>query len=108
MGILLKDIGSFYIGGSQVTISGKPVYKRQFVKGGPVREVDPNGDFETGQMYVQDFKLDAPAQPYPVLLMHGGGVCGPVWEEHFAADQNWLPLFLEHGYDTYGSDAMDL
>lgn len=107
MGILLKDIGSFYIGGSQVTISGKPVYKRQFVKGGPVRKVDPNGDFETGQMYVQYFKLDAPTQPYPVLLMHGGGVCGSVWEENFAADKNWLQLFLEHGYDTYVADAME-
>ena len=46
MAILLKEIGSFYIGGHQITISGKPVYKRQFVKGGPIREVDPNGDFE--------------------------------------------------------------
>ena len=107
MGILLKDLGSFYIGGSQVTISGKPVYKRQFVKGGPVRAVDPNGDFETGQMYVQYFKLNAPTQYYPVLLMHGGGVCGSVWEESFAADKNWLQLFLEHGYDTYVADAME-
>lgn len=107
MDVLLKEVGSFYTGGHQVTIAGKPVYKRQFVKGGPVREVDPNGDFETGQMYVQYFKLAKPSQDYPVLLMHGGGVCGSVWEENFAGGKNWLQLFLENGYDTYVADAME-
>lgn len=107
MAILLKEIGSFYTGGHQVTISGKPVYKRQFVKGGPLREVDPNGDFETGQMYVQYFKLANPQKPYQVLLMHGGGVCGSVWEENFTGGKNWLQLFLESGYDTYAVDAME-
>ena len=90
MAILLKEIGSFYIGGHQITISGKPVYKRQFVKGGPIREVDPNGDFETGQMYVQYFKLETPHQKYPVLLMHGGGVCGSIWEESLTKNESWL------------------
>ena len=56
MAILLKEIGSFYIGGHQITISGKPVYKRQFVKGGPIREVDPNGDF-LYSTYLHGFKL---------------------------------------------------
>lgn len=107
MAILLKEIGSFYIGGHQITISGKPVYKRQFVKGGPIREVDPNGDFETGQMYVQYFKLKTPHQKYPVLLMHGGGVCGSIWEESLTENESWLQLFLKHGFNTYVVDAME-
>ncbi len=107
MAILLKEIGSFYIGGKQVTISGKPIYKRQFVKGGPVRLVDPNGDFETGQMYVQYFKMEKPAQKYPVILMHGGGVCGSIWEDSLTENKSWLQLFLEHGFDTYVVDAME-
>lgn len=107
MAILLKETGSFYAGGKQVTISGKPIYKRQFVKGGPVRTVDPNGDFETGQMYVQYFKLEKPLQKYPVILMHGGGVCGSVWENSLTENKNWLQLFLEHGFDTYVVDAME-
>lgn len=107
MSILLQETGSFYVGGHQVTISGKPVYKRQFVKGGPVREVDPNGDFETGQMYVQYFKLASPTHACPAVLMHGGGVCGSVWEENLNGGTSWLQLFLTHGYTTYVVDAVE-
>ncbi len=107
MAVLIKKIGSFYIGGRQVTIENKEKQRRQFVKGGPVREVDPNGDFTTGQMYVQYYELENPAYQYPVLFLHGGGVCGACWEALPNGEPGWLQWFLEAGYHCYVSDAVE-
>lgn len=104
---LLNKIGSFYVGGTNVEISGKPVYQRQFVQGGPIREVDPNGDFESGQMYVQYFLQDKPVSKYPVLLMHGGGMCGSCWESALDNDGGWLQYFLQDQYHVYVADAVE-
>ena len=40
------------------------------------RFVDPNGEFEVEQMYVQYVKLAQPKGKVPLLLWHGGGLSG--------------------------------
>lgn len=105
--LLLNKIGSFYIGGGNAEISGKPVYQRQFVLGGPMREVDPNGDFESGQMYVQYFLQEDPISDYPILLMHGGGMCGSCWENAPDNSEGWLQYFLQEKYHVYVADAVE-
>jgi len=104
---LLSKIGSFYVGGRTVKISGTPIYERQFVLGGPVRKVDPNGDFESGQMYVQYFLQENPISPYPLLLVHGGGMCGSCWENSLVESEGWLQYFLRQHYDVYVADAVE-
>lgn len=103
----IKEIGSFFTGGYNTNISNKEKYEAVFVKGGPTRAVDPNGDFESGQMYVQYYKLMQPKYKTPVLLWHGGGVTGACWETTPDKREGWLQLFLRKGYDVYNSDAVE-
>ena len=57
-GYVLKDFGTFHIGGRQVSLEDLPVKEIVFTKGSPPVKVNPNGDFEVEQMYVQYFKLE--------------------------------------------------
>ena len=41
--IALKEMGSFHVGGREVTISGKPVREVVFTPGGVPAKVDPKG-----------------------------------------------------------------
>ncbi len=53
--IALKDMGSFHVGGREMTVSGKPVKEVTFAPGGVPAKVDPNGVYQVEQMYVQYF-----------------------------------------------------
>lgn len=103
----VKEIGSFFIGGKTVKLEGLPVYETAVVAGGPKRTIDPNGEFTTGQMYVQYVKLEQSTKPYPVLLWHGGGCTGTSWETTPDGRQGWQMEFLRKGYDVYTSDAVE-
>lgn len=52
--IALKDLGSFHVGGREVTISGKPVKEVVFTPGGVPAKVDPNGIYQVEQMLAQN------------------------------------------------------
>jgi hypothetical protein len=70
--IVVREIGSFHIGGSVATVSGLEPREITFSPGSPPFRYDPNGDFQAGQMYVQYVRLANPRARYPLLLMHGG------------------------------------
>ena len=53
--IVLRDMGSFHVGGRIVEITGQPVKEVVFTPGGVPAKVDPNGNYQVEQMYVQYF-----------------------------------------------------
>jgi pimeloyl-ACP methyl ester carboxylesterase len=106
-GMQVRDIGSFHIGGGPVTLSGLPVRDIVFTAGAPPFRSDPNGDFETGQMYVQYVKLENPKARYPLLMMHGGGLSGVTWETKPDGGPGWQMFFLRAGHDVYVGDAVE-
>ena len=73
---LVKEVGSFHVGGRTATLSGMPTSEVVFTPGAPPIKVDPNGEFEVEQMYVQFVKLAQPKAKVPMLLWHGGGLTG--------------------------------
>src|SRR5207237_6188424 len=85
-GMRVSDVGSMHVGGRPVTLSGLPIREIVFTAGAPPFRVDPNGDFETEQMYVQWVKLVSPSGRYPILMIHGGGLTGVTWETKPAAN----------------------
>jgi hypothetical protein len=87
--ILLKEIGSFHIGGHEAVLSGQPTKEVSFTAGMAPVKVDPNGQFEIEQMYVQYFKLAAPKFRYPLLMWHGGGLTGVTWETKPDGKPGW-------------------
>lgn len=103
--IALRSIKSFYVGGSRRVIEGLPVQKRQIVPGAPEREVNMNGTYTVGQMYVQEYRLAKPIFPYPVLLWHGGGMCGSQWESTPDGRDGWASVLLQQGFDVVVSDG---
>lgn len=105
--LLVKEIGSFYIGGYRVALEGLPVYEAMVSASGPSRVVDPNGDFWTGQMYVQYTKLGSPKARLPILFWHGGGLAGSCWETTPDGRIGWQMYFLRQGYDVYISDSVE-
>lgn len=105
--IAVAEIGSFHIGGREVTVQGLPPRPLAFTQGQPPSISDPNGAYEAGQMYVHYVKLAAPTAQYPLLLMHGGGMTGVNWESKPDGAPGWQMYFLRHGHDVYVSDAVE-
>ncbi|MEW6375735.1 MAG: esterase, partial [Thermodesulfobacteriota bacterium] len=104
---ILKDFGSFHIGGSQFSLSGLPPREIVFTKGAPAFKVDPNGDYEVGQMYVQYMVPADQKSKFPLLMWHGGGLTGVTWETKPDGNPGWMHYFLKAGHPVYVSDSVE-
>jgi pimeloyl-ACP methyl ester carboxylesterase len=105
--IVLRDIGSFHIGGRVVEISGKPSETAVLSPGGIPATFDPNGAYQVEQMYVQYFLPEKRRGKYPLLLWHGGGLTGVTYETTPDGRDGWLNMFIRAGFDVYISDAVE-
>jgi pimeloyl-ACP methyl ester carboxylesterase len=105
----VKEVGSFHIGGRTATLSGMPIKDVQFTPSTPVMKVNPNGEFEVEQMYVQYVKLEPSSQKavYPLIMMHGGGLSGVTWETKPDGKPGWQMSFLRAGHDVYVADSVE-
>ena len=103
----LKDFGSFHVGGRQVTLEGHPVTESVFTQGAAPTRVDPNGDFEVEQMYVQYLIPSDQKSKYPLLMWHGGGLTGVTWETKPDGQPGWKNYFFKQGHPVYVSDAVE-
>src|SRR5262245_17663311 len=66
--LVLRDMGSFHVGGRIAVVSGKPVMEVRRTPGGPPTKVDPNGSYQVEQAYVQYFLPVQPRGAIPLLL----------------------------------------
>jgi pimeloyl-ACP methyl ester carboxylesterase len=105
--IALRDMGSFHIGGREVTVSGKPVKEVVFTPGGVPAKVDLNGTYLVESMYVQYFLPARPRGAVPLLMWHGGGLTGVTYETTPDGREGWLNWFVRQGWDVYNSDAVE-
>lgn len=105
--LVVREIGSFHVGGREVALSNLPTREISFTAGMAPIKVDPNGEFEAFQMYVQFVKLAQPRARYPLLLWHGGGLSGVTWETKPDGQPGWQSFFLRQGHDVYVSDAVE-
>jgi pimeloyl-ACP methyl ester carboxylesterase len=106
-GLAIKDVGSFHIGGKQVVLAGLPEKELRFTPSSPPIKVNPNGEFEAEQMYVQYVLQAAPKAKQPLLLWHGGGLAGVTFETKPDGGEGWQMAFLKAGHDVYTSDAVE-
>ena len=105
--LCLREIRSFFVGGSIRSLQGLPIEQRRLAHNGQARSVDPNGDYVSGQMYVQAYLQARPTRRVPLLLWHGGGMTGANWETTPDGRPGWLAFFLRAGFDVYVSDAVE-
>lgn len=105
--VSIKDIGSFYVGGKKIVLEGLQTSEVQYVPGGPMMKIDPNGEYIAFQMYVEYIKLEKPKAKYPMLMWHGGGLSGVTWETTPDGRPGWEWIFCQAGNDVYISDAVE-
>ena len=105
--IVLRGMGSFHVGGRIAEVSGKEVRTIVRVPGGPPSKLDPNGQFQVEQMYVQYFLPKNRKGKLPLLMWHGGGLTGATYESTPDGREGWLNMFIRYGWDTYLSDAVE-
>ena len=74
----------------------------------PPIKVDPNGEFEVEQMYVQYVKLGAAEGARCRCCCGTAADCrGVTWETKPDGKPGWQQFFLNAGYDVYVSDAVE-
>jgi pimeloyl-ACP methyl ester carboxylesterase len=105
--IVLRDMGSFHVGGRDVVVSGRPVTEIRRTPTGPLTKLDPNGTYQVEQTYVQYFLPANRRGAVPLLLWHGGGLTGASFETTPDGRPGWLNYFVRQGWDTYNSDAVE-
>ena len=103
----VKEIGSTHVGGRSAALHGLPLRQVTFSPGNPPVTVDPNGEFQIEQMYVQYVRLESPRARHPLLMVHGGGLCGVTYETKPDGQPGWQSYFLHAGHDVYVSDAVE-
>ncbi|MDH5858855.1 alpha/beta fold hydrolase [Lampropedia aestuarii] len=103
----LRDMGSFHIGGQAQTLCGQPTSQHLLAAGGQPVELNPNGTYVTGQMYVQYYWPETPEHTTPLFLWHGGGLTGACWETTPDGRTGWQQYFVRRGWDTHVCDAAE-
>jgi pimeloyl-ACP methyl ester carboxylesterase len=104
--LALADFGSFYAGGRQVRIAGLPARDIAFTQTASLA-YDPNGLYHFEQAYVQYFVPAELSHPLPIVLLHGGGMTGAMWEQTPDGRPGWLQHFLRQGLAVYVVDNVE-
>lgn len=104
---VLRDFGSFHIGGRTAALRDLPVKEVTILKGAAPVRIDPNGDYAVEQMYAQYFIPMNQKAKYPLLMWHGGGLTGATWETKPDGQPGWMHYFLKAGHPVYVSDAVE-
>lgn len=104
--ISLRRVYSYFIGGKGKSVSGLGVRDVHYSLSGVTRQSSIDGDYEYGQMYVQAFEQYYEIYASPILMWHGGGMTGSVWESTAHGEPGWLDFFLRKGYSVYLSDSV--
>lgn len=104
--ITLSDFGSFHVSGRLVQMTGKPQVSLHLTEALHQFTHDPNGHYAIEGAYVQ-YMIPANATGAAVLLIHGGGMNGAVWETTPDGRKGWLHLLLEAGHPVYIVDMVE-
>ncbi len=104
--LVLRAMGSFFVGGQTVETAGAPVEQHVLARNGVPVRIDPNGTTCLGQMYVH-VAVPAAASGPPVLFWHGGSLTGATWETTPDGREGWFNQFLRLGWACYNVDAVE-
>lgn len=90
--VLLEDQGSFFAGGSVVTMPGSFNY---------TKPLDPAGQTLHGDHAYVFYQKPVNAHKLPLIFLHGAGQSKKTWETTPDGRDGFQNIFLERGYSTY-------
>jgi pimeloyl-ACP methyl ester carboxylesterase len=96
--IVLEGQGSFYVGGREVRALGTFDATAVPLPG------SEGQTFWVDQMYVQ-YQVPVNARKFPIVLVHGGGGTGRVWESTPDGREGYQTILLRKGFATYIVDT---
>jgi pimeloyl-ACP methyl ester carboxylesterase len=110
LGAVLLAVGSLLAAGAaqaqEEATAGKPllVAKQGYFFVGGQYYTAPDGQFMKDQMYVEYQIPEHVTHPYPIVLVHGGGLTGTYMMGTPDNRDGWSTFFLAHGYAIYVPD----
>ncbi len=105
---MLGAIGVFFAGQAAKAQAQPPlILARQgyFYAGGHYDKAHPE-EHIIGQMYVQYQIPQNQTHPFPIVMIHGGGVTGASWFATPDGREGWAQFFLRRGYAVYVVDQV--
>jgi len=102
----LHDFGSYRVGGRLVHVQGQAVRRVAFTET-MHHDVDPNGTYCVESAYVQYFVPARRNTHPPMVLLHGGGLSGAMWETTPDGRRGWLHRLLAQGYEVHVMDNVE-
>ncbi len=100
----LRAIGSYMIGGQQITISGRSARSIYPMPGSAPLIWDDNGTYWDGQMAVQYLIPTTMASPLPLVLVHGGGLSGSCFDATPDGREGWISWLARAGFAVHVVD----
>jgi pimeloyl-ACP methyl ester carboxylesterase len=91
-GLMIRDQGSFAVGGSVVTHSG--TYD-------PMKQQSPDGQTFHGDHARVFYQVPASARKNPLVFLHGAGQSSRTWESTPDGREGFQNLFLRRGFGVY-------
>jgi pimeloyl-ACP methyl ester carboxylesterase len=102
----IAHVGSFHVGGRQIQVDGQDERTIAFTRSTSFT-YNPNGLYHVEQAYVQYFIPEQPISRIPIVLLHGGGFSGAMWETTPDGRTGWLQILLGLGFTVYVVDNVE-
>jgi len=102
----IAQVGSFHVGGRQVQVEGREERTIAFTRSTSF-PYNPNGLYHVEQAYVQYFIPEQRVSTLPIVLLHGGGFSGAMWETTPDGRPGWLQVLLSLGFAVYVVDNVE-
>ncbi|MCC6007008.1 MAG: alpha/beta fold hydrolase [Rhodobacteraceae bacterium] len=106
MGYALRAFGSYFVSGHVHEVRGRAVAEIA-VTAQTSYAYDPNGHYAVEAAYVQFFVPEPRRQGPPVVLVHGGGMSGAMWETTPDGRPGWLHGLLARGHEVHVIDNVE-